>query len=409
LPELATGHNELLQSMTHYQPISYSILIASVIPLVFLYLVNRLNFFETHRVRLILLALVWGAISVELSYQVSHPMRLILGMPFVATHTAPVVEEIFKSLVLLYLVRRADTTFFVDGAVYGFASGIGFAIAENMLYLSRVDMDTGLVLGTTRAFISSVMHGSTSAIVGMAVAGFPLGRVKHPLIAWIVGLAIAIGIHTVFNNTAFHHFVFGQTGLLVLAGIAFTALLLVATAILWGLRLERRRLRKSLGVRAGMSQGEARLVQRVDDLDDLLAPVEARFGEIKREQVASVLLLGAQLAMKQELIRKTKDPELRAELAVQIPEMKQGLKRLRHEVGMYAMSYVRSIMPKTTWSLWAHLEQILTKLGPPRTDVWRVLSVRLAVHDSTGADLHASIQAALDARMRAALATEGEE
>jgi len=30
---------------------------------------------------------------------------------------------------------------FVDGAVYGFAAGIGFAIAENMLYLSRLECD----------------------------------------------------------------------------------------------------------------------------------------------------------------------------------------------------------------------------------------------------------------------------
>jgi RsiW-degrading membrane proteinase PrsW (M82 family) len=396
--------------MPHFQPLSYSILIASVIPLVFLYLVKRLNFFETHRVKLIVLALVWGAISVELSYQVSHPMRLVLGMPFVATHTAPIVEEIFKSLVLLYLVRRADTTFFVDGAVYGFASGIGFAIAENMLYLSRVDMDTGLVLGTTRAFISSVMHGSTTAIVGMAVAGFPLGRVNHPLLAWVVGLVIAIGVHTAFNNTAFHHFAFGQTGLLVLAAIAFTALLLVAGAILWGLRRERKRLRRSLGMPAGVSKGEGILVQRIEDLDDLLAPVEARFGEIKREQVASVLLLGAQLAMKQAQIRKTKDPELRTELAVQITETKRDLKQQRHEVGMYVMSYVRSIMPKTTWSLWARLEQILTKLETPRMNLWNALGAKLVVHDSTGTGLHARIQAELDARMRtAALATDGEE
>jgi RsiW-degrading membrane proteinase PrsW (M82 family) len=134
-------------------------------------LVKRLNFFETHRVRLILLALVWGHL-LELSYQVDHPIRLVLYVS-VATHTAPLVEEIFKSLVLLYLVRRGAMTFFVDGAVYGFASGIGFAIAENMLYLSRVDMETGLVLGTVRAFVASIGHGSTTAIVGMAVAGFP--------------------------------------------------------------------------------------------------------------------------------------------------------------------------------------------------------------------------------------------
>jgi RsiW-degrading membrane proteinase PrsW (M82 family) len=397
--------------MTHYQPESYSILIASVVPLIFLFLIKRLNFFETHRPRLIILALVWGAISVELSYLVDHPIRLILGMPFVATHTAPAVEEIFKSLALLYLVRRGAMTFFVDGAVYGFAAGIGFAIAENMLYLSRVDADTGLVLGTTRAFVSSVMHGSTTAIVGMAVGGFPMGFVNHPLFRWVIGLAVAIAVHTGYNNIAFHRFVFGQTGLLVLAGIAFSALLLVAGAILWGLRRERNRLRKSLGTQAGVSKGEAMLVQRIEDLDDLLAPVEERFGEIKREQVANVLLLGAQLAMKQDEIRKTKDGELRAELAPQIAELKRDLKHQRDEVGMYIMSYVRAIMPKTTWSLWARLEQMLTKLETPRVNLWNALGAKLAVaHSSAGAGLHARVQAELDARVRgAALATEGEE
>jgi RsiW-degrading membrane proteinase PrsW (M82 family) len=396
--------------MTHYQPISYAILIASVIPLAFLYLIKWLNFFETHRARLILLALAWGAFALELSYQVSHPMGLVLGKTFVATHTAPVVEEIFKSLVLLYLVRRAETTSFVDGAVYGFASGIGFAIAENMLYLSRVDMDTGLVLGTMRAFVSSMGHGSSTAMVGMAVAGFPLGRINHPLLRWVIGLAVAIAFHTAFNNVAFHNFVFGHTSLLILASIVFTQLLLVAAAILWGLRRERNRLRKSLGMQAGVSKGEAMLVQRIDDLDDLLAPIEERFGEVKREQVANVLLLGALLAMKQDVIRQTKDPELRAELVPQIAELKRDLKHQRREVGMYIMSHVRSIIPKTTWSLWARLEQILTKLGTPGTNLWNTLGAKLGVHDSTGTGLHARIQAELDTRTRtAALATEGEE
>src|SRR5215471_10331384 len=197
--------------MQHFEPTSYAILVACVIPLAFLYVIKWLDFFETHRLRWVLVALVWGGFSLELSYLVDHPIRMILGMPFVATHTAPAVEEIFKSLVLLYLVRRAATTSFVDGAVYGFAAGIGFAIVENMLYLSRVDVNTGVVLGTLRAFLSSVLHGSTSALVGMAVSGFPLGRVNNPLLAWFVGLVAAIAIHTAYNNVAFHHFVFGQT------------------------------------------------------------------------------------------------------------------------------------------------------------------------------------------------------
>jgi RsiW-degrading membrane proteinase PrsW (M82 family) len=387
---------------------AYSILTASLIPLAFLYLVKWLNFFETHRFRLILLALVWGVISVELSYLVDHPIRLILGFQFVGTITAPTVEEVFKSLILLYLVRRADTTFFVDGAVYGFASGIGFAIAENMLYLSRVDVDTGVVVATSRAFVASVLHGSTTAIVGIALAGFPLGKINHPLLRWLVGLVVAISIHTAYNRTAFHQFVFGQTGLLVLTCIAFGALLTVAALIAWGLRRERRRLRKSLGMKAGAGSGEARLVRNAGDLDELLEPVQERFGEVKREQAANALLLAAQLAMKQDQIRKTRDPELRAELAPQITQLKLELKKARHDVGIYIMSYVRSIMPKATWSLWARLEQTLAKRELTSGNLWHSLETRLVGHNSAAEGIYATVRTQLDARA-AALAAEGQE
>ena len=397
--------------MTHYAPISYAILIAGVVPLGFLYLIKWLNFFETHRFRYILLALVWGGISLELAYLVNHPLKLIFGLPFVATRTGPSGEEIFKSLVLLYLVRRGAMTSFLDGAVYGFASGIGFAIVENMLYLSRVDADTGVVIGMSRAFMASVLHGSTTAIVGMAVGGFPLGRVKHPLLAWLIGLVFAIAIHTTFNATVFHNFASGKIEYLDLASIALGALALVGGTIMWGLRLERRKLRKSLGMKTGVSKGEAMLVQRLEDIDDLLAPIEERYGEVKREQVANALRLGAQLAMKQNQIRKTRDPELRAELAPQITELKRELKQARHDVGIYVMSYVRSIMPKTTWSLWARLSQTLAKIGPASTSLWQVLDGRLLGHNATGGEpMHARIRAELDARTQAAtLAIESEE
>jgi hypothetical protein len=279
-----------------------------------------------------------------------------------------------------------------------------------MLYLSRVDLDTGVVVATLRAFQASVLHGSTSAIVGMALAGFPLGRVNNPLLRWLVGLAVAITIHTAYNDTAFHHFVFGQTGFLVLSVIAFSALAVVAGAILWGLRIERRRLRKSLRANASVSKGEALLVDRIEDLEELLAPVEERYGEVKREQAANALLLAAQVAMKQDQLRKTRDPELRAELAPQITSLKVELKQARDDVGIYIMSYVRSIMPKTTWSLWARLEQARSKLTPAAMNIWTTLVARLPGQNSTAITMHARILAELEARARsAALAVEGEE
>jgi hypothetical protein len=241
------------------------------------------------------------------------------------------------------------------------------------------------------------MHGSTTALVGIIVGGFPLGRLNsNPLVAMFVGWAAAIALHTGFNNLTYVNF--GQKGLFIVSGAGLSGLLLVAGLILWGLRRERRRLRKSLGMKAGVSKGEASLVQRMEDLDDLLAPIEERFGEAKREQVESVLVLGAQLGLKQDMIRKTKDPELRAELAAEITEAKRELKQQRHNVGMYVMSYVRSIVPKTTWSLWARLEQTLSKREAPRTSMWSSLESRLPLPATPGESIYARIDAARGAQ-----------
>jgi len=383
----------------------YSILIASAVPLIFLFLIKWLNFFETHRARLIFLALAWGAFSVELSYLVDHPLVALVGRQYLATHSAPVVEEIFKSLILLYLVRRADYKHFVDGAIYGLAAGLGFAIAENMLYLSRVDVNTGLILAVTRAFSTSLMHGSATAVVGIAIGGFPLTRAIWPWLALIIGWIIAITYHISFNR-----FVFakpGFTGLLILVGMAFAGLMLVAAAILWGLAQERRRLRKSLGLKIGVSKGEAGLIQHIEDLDDMLAPVEQRFGAGKREQVAHVLLLAAQLGMQEEQIRKTRDAELRVELAAQITDAKRELKRQRRVVGMYAMSYVRSIMPKAKWSLWARLGQSLTRVPASAGSIWSAVDSRVGLAAGAGVSNYVYVQRRLDERGQAAQAQTG--
>ncbi len=374
----------------------YSVLIAATVPLAFLFFVNRLNFFETQRRGPLYAALLWGAVSVELSYLVSHPMAQILGRQFVGTHTGPIVEEIFKSLILLYLVRRSNHNFFVDGAIYGFASGVGFAVAENMLYLSRVGVDTGIIISITRSFSSSVMHGSSTALVGIAIGGFPLRRVSHPILAWIAGLVVAIAYHVGYNRIAYLQI--GRTGLLVLVAAAFAGLLLVALAVLWAIRRQRTRLRRTLARSGGVGAGEAFLVRRLDDLDDLLVPVEERFGSDKRDQVAEVLVLDAQLALAQSQIRTTHDADLRVELAAEITRSKRELRRLRREVGVYAMSYVRSLVPRVSWSVWARLSKLLQAGTPPGEDMWRAAALRARATPSAGDALHLRVRTLLDAR-----------
>jgi hypothetical protein len=321
---------------------------------------------------------------------VDHPLVPIVGRQYISEHIAPIVEEVFKSLILVYLVRRSDHTYFVDAAIYGFAAGIGFAVSENMLYLARgTDVNQDLIVAIARSFSSSLMHGGSTALVGIAIGGFPLGRRVHPLAALFFGWVIAIAYHMAYNRVTFHNW--GEAGLFVVSAAGFAGPLLVVAIILWGLRRERKKLRKSLGMKVGVSKGEARLVQHIDDLDDLMEPVEARFGANKREQVEHVLLLGAQLAMKQELIRKTKDADLRVELAAQITAAKRELKRRRREVGLYVMSFTRSIVPRTQWSLWARLEKVRGQMPPTQANVWHAVAAKLVPHAAVASGLYTTL------------------
>jgi RsiW-degrading membrane proteinase PrsW (M82 family) len=60
--------------------------------------------------------------------------------------------------------------FLVDAAIFGFAVGTGFALAENLYYL-RLAVDAGMGTWIVRGFGTALMHGGTTALFAvMAVA-----------------------------------------------------------------------------------------------------------------------------------------------------------------------------------------------------------------------------------------------
>lgn len=128
----------------------------------------------------------------------------------VRRYLAPIVEETAKALYVVYLLQRHRIGFVVDAAVHGFAVGAGFAVVENLHY-ARTLGDAGLALWVVRGFGTAVMHGSTTAMFA-TVAQSARGRGPGGA---LVGLGLAIGVHSFFN-----HF--------VLPPLAMTGLLLAA-------------------------------------------------------------------------------------------------------------------------------------------------------------------------------------
>ncbi|MGD8793927.1 MAG: PrsW family glutamic-type intramembrane protease, partial [Anaerolineae bacterium] len=184
-------------------------LIAILLPLLFLWVVWAFDLYSSGRFRTVALSFAWGFVAFGLAFGLNTLARDrllegILGMDWHASTVvtvvlvAPIVEEILKSLVLIYLGRQPDFTYFVDGAIYGFAAGIGFSILENFFYIfqSGGSGAQGTVLVVGRSFSTCLMHGSASALVGVAIGLFRYGHGRARLLSAVLGWAAAIFLHS---------------------------------------------------------------------------------------------------------------------------------------------------------------------------------------------------------------------
>jgi RsiW-degrading membrane proteinase PrsW (M82 family) len=353
-----------------------AIAIAVLIPLAFLGLVQRLDLYASGSVRTVLACMGWGVVAFVAAYLTNNVLLRVVSYAMLVVLVAPIVEEIIKSLILVYYVRQPTFTYFVDGAIYGFAVGSTFGILENLLYLSRINSESSLALALTRAFSTSLMHGNASALVGIALGRLRFGRGVTRLLAVGLGWAAAIALHMAFNRLISQRWGVMAVLLAILVGIG--GVILNIGFIHWGLREERRWLQEMLGRDATVSAGESAVVQQMAVLHRLLAPVGERFGAEKRQQVETFLRLQAQLGLKRKVEELTPDPRLRTETAAQIAALRREIDQLRRAIGLYCMSYVRSILPPETEPIWNRLQGALAKSPTTSTaNLWSSLHRKL--------------------------------
>jgi hypothetical protein len=121
-----------------------------------------------------------------------------------ATFVAPLVEEPSKAVFLLIVALSAQFDNTTDGFVYGAAVGLGFGMTENFLYFVDVGStgDFFAWAGTVvvRTLYSALMHACATSVVG-ATLGFAKFRSwGFKLVLVPVGLAVAMGIHALWNG-----------------------------------------------------------------------------------------------------------------------------------------------------------------------------------------------------------------
>jgi RsiW-degrading membrane proteinase PrsW (M82 family) len=334
--------------------------IATVVPLVFMWVIRKFDLYATGTFRLVAACLFAGVFAFFVALLINDAMleNEIVTLEIFQWVTAPIIEEILKSLFLIYLIRRKDFHFFVDGAIYGFAVGIGFAIIENGYYLYN-NPRAVLGIAIARVLSTNLVHASGSALIGISlgIARFekPPKSILYALGGYVAAMVLHMGYNylvTTLNSSLL---------LLYAAGVGFGAGIVIYFMIRRGLADEKKYIEEKLVEETTVTAGETAIVNRLSESSKILAPLSKKFGPKKAQQVGQFLTLQAHLGIKRKMVEKLPDPKMRQGVEAEMAEIRTEMDVLRRSVGTYAMMYVRTIFPETGSPLFGRLETLLSE------------------------------------------------
>src|SRR3954471_5998943 len=153
-----------------------------------------LDSYKLVRLRAVVAAVVGGMLIAGVAYLLNGRLLESFDFAFYTRYVSPFLEEALKALVIVVLIRAHRIGFLVDGAIYGFAVGAGFAVVENLDYLT-IAPHAGLGTWFVRGFGTAIMHGGATAI--FAVAAVALLERRY---AYLPGFGLAVVLRSLFNQ-----------------------------------------------------------------------------------------------------------------------------------------------------------------------------------------------------------------
>lgn len=349
-------------------------IISLLIPPLVLYLIRKLDLYGTGKFRYNIASVLWGMIAALIA-ALLHGRLIHAGMTEtqIIHQVAPISEEILKALVLFYLVRRTDFNYVVDGAIYGFGAGIGFAMIETLSYVMN---STGSAIGLAvdRVFSANLIHATTSGLVGSALAAAHFERGPRRIVFSILGLGIAMGLHTIFN-----FMVTGDVSLLFAVLAGFIGIGCIMIIIELSLNIQRRWIAETLGMIDRVTPGEAAVVQHIQNMDEVLGLIEQRFGLDKASKTEALIYLQAEIGIKRKIAKETADQRRRAAIEMEIHRLTSKMNVLRKEIGPYCMVFVRSVYLARGSKLWNLLNARVSVAGNGQAGagLWSTLNRRI--------------------------------
>ncbi|MBN8582339.1 MAG: PrsW family intramembrane metalloprotease [Anaerolineae bacterium] len=344
-----------------------SLVIAVAIPILFLILLRRFDLYATGKASFNLATLFGGIVAYLLAAQINTMVDRLDWATWdqIVRYVAPVVEEILKSIILIYIVNRADFNYVVDGALYGFGAGIGFAVIENFQYITDpARAGTVLLVAVMRVFSTNLMHATGSGLIGTGLA-FGRGDISRRA---RIGVALAGYGFAILNHMGFNILVNMKIATVVLLVFAIV-MGVTGAALIWyiirrGMRIQKEWVSEKLGMADRVTQQETKMVRNIETVDEVLSPVQQRFGSAKASLVRSLIYKQAEIGIKRKLLDAAPNEARKADIEAIIQDLGKDVQDLRNRIGAYCMLLVREVYLGTEGQMWNLLNSRIAAAGP---------------------------------------------
>ena len=178
-----------------------SVVVSLTPVLLFLSALIFLDSYKLVTLRSVLVTIALGCVLALGAYALSELMLMLVKIDDhnFRRYVAPIIEESLKGVYVIYLIRGRKVGFMVDAAIAGFAAGTGFALVENVIYLS-MNFNMNLLYWLIRGLGTAIMHGGATSIFAIVTKNL---SDRHPSLTFtdtFLGMAIAIIIHSLFNH-----------------------------------------------------------------------------------------------------------------------------------------------------------------------------------------------------------------
>ncbi|MBI5825590.1 MAG: PrsW family intramembrane metalloprotease [Chloroflexi bacterium] len=349
--------------------------IAFFVPVLFLYYLNKFDLYKTGQLKGNIATLGWGLIAYMLAAQINPAMVNTGWVTWdqVTRITAPIIEETLKALILIYLVQRADFNYVVDGALYGFGAGIGFAIIENIEYVTG-NPEIALTVAIARVFSTNLVHATASGLIGTALAYRRGDSTWRGWLAIAFGYVFSMSIHMIFNTMV-------SAGAFLIVAVIFglTGMASIWVVIKRGLNIQKEWVGEKLGMEDRVTKEETKAVKKIETLDELLKPVAKQFGEAKVPVVREMILKQAEIGIKRKLIESTPSDSKRREIESIIQQLAKDMELLRKQAGFYCMMFVRAVYLDQDGKVWGAIHARVTEssTGQKGGGLWERVNERV--------------------------------